>query len=99
MRCVCVHCEQPIKTAQAVFQYPVSRCTAHRDCVSIPSIDAMDVLLVARQAAIALRAAGRDRERSSNTRRVYSTDRPGIVDYDVRDNTRTGRVSSNPAKR
>lgn len=90
----CVHCEKSIKSNQTSYTYPKSKATAHRDCVSVVSAGATDELLLTRQAVAAAHRAERDAlrmETSGNTRRVYSTDRPGEV-APFSDNTRTGRV-------
>ena len=63
----CIHCEKPIKPAHTTFEYAESRMIAHLDCVSLVNHQEMDRLLVAA-------AAARQAERSSNTRRVYSTE-------------------------
>jgi hypothetical protein len=54
----CPHCEKPIKQTQITFTYPLSKVTAHFDCVSQPSVKEMDTYLLA--------------SKRSNTRRVYT---------------------------
>lgn len=56
----CVHCEKPIKGD--AFIYPRSEASAHPECVSQPSIAAIDEYLVRQRA-----------QRSSNHVRVWST--------------------------
>lgn len=45
---VCPHCEHEVKRQDPAIVYPVSRQRAHLRCTSVPSIEDIDELLLAR---------------------------------------------------